>query len=90
MESAAVLIESLDILVEPDVLSADGRDTLRLELDLLDRVLRYEITPRSTSLDKQLREIILVDEFLQLCPLPEIDLDCLSLSVMVYGKPEDL
>ena len=45
METAAVFVEPLDVLVEPDVLAAYRRYALRFELDLLDRVLRYEISP---------------------------------------------
>ena len=44
MCSASILIEPLDILVKPYILASDGRNALRLESDLLDRILRYKIT----------------------------------------------
>ena len=44
MESASVLIEPLDVLVKPDVLSSDSRNAFRLELDLLDRILGNKVT----------------------------------------------
>ena len=39
VETAAVLIEALYILIEPYVLTTDRRDAFRLEADLLDRIL---------------------------------------------------
>ena len=54
MQTSSVLVESLDVLVKPDVLAADGRYALRLELDLLDRILRHEVASRSASLDQEL------------------------------------
>jgi hypothetical protein len=44
MQTAAVLIEPLDVLVKPDILATDGRNSLGLQLNLLDRVFRYKIT----------------------------------------------
>ena len=90
VQTASVLVQSLDILIEPDVLASDSGNSLGLELDLVDRVLRYEITPCCTTLDKKFREIIFLDELLELRTLPEVDLYSLCLTVMVYSEPEDL
>ena len=45
MNAPAVFIQPLDVFIEPDILSSDGRYTLALEHYLLDRVLRNEVAP---------------------------------------------
>ena len=43
VQTATVLVESLDVLIEPYVLSSDSRYSFRFQRDSLDRVFRYEI-----------------------------------------------
>ena len=59
MNAAAVLVKTLNVSIEPDVLAADSRYTLVLKGNLLDGVLGYKIAPGSASLDGQGREVVL-------------------------------
>ena len=89
VQASSIFVESLDVLVEPDVLTSDGRDTLRFEGDSLDRVLGYKVSSRCPSLDSQLREVILVYGLLELRTRSQVYLDCFGLTIMVDGKPKD-
>ena len=86
--SALFVVELLDVGVEPDVLAADGRCSLGLERNLLHGVLlRHDVSARASSFDVELREVIFVDELLQLRLRLEIDLHRLCLAVRIDRKP---
>ena len=54
VKTTSVLVESLDILIKPDILTSDSGYTLRSQDNTVDSVLRYEITPCCASLDEEL------------------------------------
>ena len=88
--SALLVVEFLDVGVEPDVLPADGGDALRLQLDLRYRVLGNQVAAGSLSLDRQGGEVVFELRFLEFRPRAQVDPDGLRLSVVVDGEPEDL
>ena len=45
MQTASVLIQPLYVFIKPYVLSSDSGNTLGLQLNLLDCILRHQITP---------------------------------------------
>ena len=53
VQTSSILIQSLDIFVEPYVLASDSRCTLRFEDDLLYRILGNEVTARCLALDQE-------------------------------------
>ena len=58
MCSAAVLIQSLDVVVEPDILALDGADALALQADALDDILGDQIAPGGLALDCEGGEVV--------------------------------
>ena len=85
----AVLVEALHVGIPPDVLAADGRDTLGLEADLLDRVLGHEVAACGLALDGEGREVVVELRLLELRFRAEVDADGLGLAVVVRGEPDN-
>ena len=64
--SLSVMIETVDIRVIPHFLSAESGASMTLQTDAMERIFGDDITPRTTSFDCKISEVIVEEYLLQL------------------------
>ena len=83
-ESAVTyVVESVDILVVPNLLSGQRRCTLALEQNLVDRIAREDVTLRAAALDGEFAEVEVDDSLFEFGLLAEDNLQHLGLAIGV-------
>ncbi len=85
-----VIVEFLDVRIEPDILSFYGADALASQGDLLYDVLADQVASGRFALDGKGGEVVLETGLLELRTRAQLHADGLGLPVVVGGEPDYL
>ena len=89
-QTSTIGIESVDILIEPYILARQSRCSTLLEDNLMNAVVREEVTLTLTALDCEGREVEIDNQLLQARARLEVDLQHLCLTVRVNRQVEKI
>ena len=87
--SVLLVVDAVDVWVEPYFPAAKGGMSVTLQADALNRVLRQQVALAGTPLDTDLREVLDQEDVALLDGRVEGNLDALCLAVGVGRKIDD-